>query len=49
MYVCGGDNPSVLCGRANTRRDGHANIRHSNRGPGGRRQLWPEVSFLLLP
>jgi hypothetical protein len=41
MYVCGGEIPSVLCGRANTPRDGHANIRHSNRAPGGRRQLWP--------
>ena len=44
----GGEIPSVLCVRANTRRDCRANIRHSNRGPGGRRLLWPEVSFLLL-
>jgi len=40
--------PSVLCGRANILRVGRANIRHSNRDPGGRRQLWQEVSFLLL-
>jgi hypothetical protein len=49
MRAGDGDIPSVLCGRANSLRDCCANIRHSNYGPDGPRQLWLEVRFQLLP
>ena len=49
MCAGGGDIPSILCVRANTRRGARADIRHSNRGHGDTRQLWPEVRFQRLP
>ena len=48
MYGDGGELPSVLCVRANTRLGARANIRHSNRGHGDPRQLWLEASFQRL-
>jgi hypothetical protein len=43
-----GEIPSVLCVRANSLRDCRANMRHSNCGHGGPRQLWLEASFQRL-
>src|SRR5882724_2926014 len=49
MCAGGGDIPNTLCVPANNRRDADANIRHSNSGPGGPRQLWLEVRLQRLP
>jgi len=56
MCAGGGDIPSTLCVRTDTRPgsrtdicpDARADIRHSSRGNGDPRQLWLEVSFQRL-
>jgi hypothetical protein len=57
MCAGGGDIPSILCVRTDTRPGSRtdicpgarADIRHSSRGNGDPRQLWLEVSFQRLP
>jgi hypothetical protein len=56
MCAGGGDIPSTLCVRTDTRPGSRtdicpgarADIRHSSRGNGDPRQLWLEVSFQRL-